>query len=121
MICGYRLLIFVPFNSSTLTRGTCLKFENNVETKLYIVKVKSAMSELKICEKKLKHCNINCTHFKRREDKRRQYTSQTKSVNNDSLRPIIYPDSPPNIQGNLTCQPYLWSPFIKTCYYYLFP
>ena len=31
---------------STLTRGTCLKFENNVETKLYIVKVKSAMSEL---------------------------------------------------------------------------
>ena len=28
---------------------------------------------------------------------------KTKSVNNDSLRPIIYPDSPPNIQGNLTC------------------
>ena len=70
MICGYRLLIFVPFNSSTLTRGTCLKFENNVETKLYIVKVKSAMSELN-CRfaKKTKHCNINCTHFKRREDK----------------------------------------------------
>ena len=29
---------------------------------------------------------------------------KTKSVNNDSLRPIIYPDSPPNIRGNLTCQ-----------------